>query len=82
MNHDIFISYSSLNKDASIAVCRVLEQNGIKCWMAPRDIPPDSEYGDLIENAIKACKVVVVLFSQPASVSQEKSILPLKNRSL
>lgn len=37
--------------------------------MAPRDIPPGSEYGDLIDVAIKSAKVFVVLFSKQASTS-------------
>lgn len=79
-----------MNKDASIAVCHVLEQNGIRCWMAPRDIPPGAEYGDLIDDALKSCTVVVILFSQPASVSpwvkgeinvafeEQKTIIPFR----
>lgn len=69
MNHDVFISYSSLNKDAAQAICHILEQNEIRCWMAPRDIPPGSEYGDLIDDAIKSSTVVVVLFSETAATS-------------
>ncbi|MBR5604544.1 MAG: SUMF1/EgtB/PvdO family nonheme iron enzyme [Bacteroidales bacterium] len=69
MNHDVFISYSSKNKDTAIAICHVLEENEIKCWMAPRDIPAGSEYGDLIDDAIKCSKVVVVLFSETAANS-------------
>ena len=70
MNHDVFISYSSLDKEAAQAICHTLEQNEIRCWMAPRDIPPGSEYGDLIDDAIKSCTIVVVLFSETASNSQ------------
>lgn len=69
MNHDVFISYSSQNKVAAQAICHTLEENGIKCWMAPRDIPPGSEYGDLIDLAIKSAKVFVVLFSKQAATS-------------
>lgn len=70
MNHDVFLSYSSQNIEAAQAICHVLEQNGIRCWMAPRNIPPGLDYGDVIEDAIKACTTVVVLFSEPASSSQ------------
>ena len=69
MNHDVFISYSSHDKEAAQAICHTLEQNEIRCWMAPRDIPPGSEYGDLIDEAIKSCTVVVVLFSETAATS-------------
>ena len=90
MNHDIFISYSSKQKSISDGVCHYLEENGCKCWMAPRDIPVGSEYGDLIEEAIKTSKVVVLVFSQAASISkwvkgeinvaftEDKPILPFR----
>ena len=70
MNHDVFISYSSQDMEAAQAICHVLEQNEIRCWMAPRNIPPGSDYGDVIDDAIKACKAVVVLFSETAASSQ------------
>lgn len=70
MNHDVFISYSSKNKVAADAISHLLESGGIKCWIAPRDIPGGSEYGDLIDDAIKQASVVVVVFSRPASESQ------------
>lgn len=90
MNHDIFISYSSKQKSIADGVCHYLEENGFKCWMAPRDIPVGSEYGDLIEESIKACKVVVLVFSEAASISkwvkgeinvafaEDKPILPFR----
>ena len=52
MNHDVFISYSSQDMEAAQAICHVLEQNEIRCWMAPRNIPPGSDYGDVIDEAI------------------------------
>lgn len=70
MEHDVFISYSTKNKEAAQAICHVLEQNEIRCWMAPRNIPPGQDYGDVIEDAIKDCKSVVVLFSETAAQSQ------------
>ena len=90
MNHDIFISYSSKQKSIADGVCHYLEENGFKCWMAPRDISVGSEYGDLIEEAIKTCKVVVLVFSEAASISkwvkgeinvaftEDKPILPFR----
>lgn len=90
MNHDIFISYSSKQKSIADGVCHYLEENGFKCWMAPRDITVGSEYGDLIEEAIKSCRVVVLVFSKAASISkwvkgeinvaftEDKPILPFR----
>ena len=61
MTHDIFISYSSAQSDAAQAVCHLLEQHDIKCWMAPRNLTGGAEYGDVIEDAIKYSRAVVVL---------------------
>lgn len=69
MNHDVFISYSSQDMEAAQAICHVLEQNEIKCWMAPRNIPPGTDYGDVIDEAIKSCKVVVIVYSEKAASS-------------
>ena len=63
MNHDVFISYSSKNSTTAQAICHELEDNGIKCWMAPRDIPVGSKYASVINKAIIHCKVVVLVFS-------------------
>ena len=38
MAHDVFISYSTADKTAADAVCAILEGNGVRCWIAPRDI--------------------------------------------
>lgn len=69
MKHDVFISYSSQDKVAAQAICHTLEQNGIRCWIAPRDIPAGTEYGDLIDEAIKEATVVVIIFSENAAAS-------------
>lgn len=69
MNHDIFISYSSQDMEAAQAICHMLEQNEIKCWIASRDIPSGSDYEDVIDEAIESCRVVVVLFSETAASS-------------
>lgn len=70
MNHDIFISYSSKQKSIADGVCHYLEENGFKCWMAPRDIPVGNEYDDLIMEAIMSCNCVVLVFSETASKSR------------
>lgn len=90
MNHDVFISYSSQDMEAAQAICHVLEQNEIRCWMAPRNIPPGSDYGDVIDDAIKSCKAVVILYSEKAASSpwvtgelnvafeEQKTIIPFR----
>lgn len=70
ITHEVFISYSSKNKKTADAICHTLEQNKIKCWIAPRDLAGGVKYGDVIEKAIKNCKVFVIVFSEHSSISQ------------
>lgn len=57
-----FISYSSLDKDIALNLKELLEENGIKCWMAPDSIPVGSDYTEVIVDAIeKSCGVVLML---------------------
>jgi hypothetical protein len=62
--HDVFISYSTKNSDVANKACHVLEQNGIKCWIAPRNISSGRIYIDEIADAITSTKIVVLIFSQ------------------
>jgi hypothetical protein len=51
------------------AICHVLEENNIKCWIAPRDIPVGEKYAAVITRAIKECKITVLVFSEFSAVS-------------
>ena len=70
MEHDVFISYSSRNKNVADAICRAFEEQGINCWIAPRDIPSGSGYGEVIEDVIKNCRLFIVIFSNFALSSK------------
>lgn len=61
--HDVFISYSTKNSDVANKVCYVLEQNNLKCWIAPRNIASGKVYIDEIASAIKSTKIVVLIYS-------------------
>jgi len=69
MPHDVFISHSSVNRKAADAICHTLEQNGVKCWIAPRDIQPGANYGAEIIRGIRDCKVLLLVFSKDANAS-------------
>jgi TIR domain len=71
MDFDVFISYSSKDKPAADAACAVLEANGIRCWIAPRDVIPGGEYGAAIVDAIERCRVMVLIFSSNANESAQ-----------
>jgi hypothetical protein len=69
VNHDIIISYSTLDKPIADAVCAGLEARGIRCWIAPRDILPGVNYQEGIIDAINSSKLMVLIFSSHANES-------------
>jgi hypothetical protein len=70
MPHDVFISYSTRNKVVADAICAGLEAEGLRCWIAPRDIPPGSNYGAEIISAIEGAAAMVLVFSKDSNVSR------------
>jgi hypothetical protein len=71
MAHDVFISHSAKDKATADAVCAKLEAEGIRCWIAPRDVTPGLEWGAAIIGAIKQAKVMVLVFTANANASQQ-----------
>jgi len=90
MAHDVFISHSSKDKAVADAVCATLEQHGIRCWIAPRDISPGEDWDEAIVDGIRACRVLVLVFSPHSNesmmvkkevgfaVSNNVTIIPLR----
>jgi adenylate cyclase len=90
MAHDVFLSHAAADRAAALAVLDGLERAGIRCWIAPRDVPAGSEYGQQIVDAVKGCRVFLVIFSSNANssphvrreveraVSSDRSIVPFR----
>jgi len=68
-NQDVFISHSSVDSKLAYAMCDYLEEKGIRCWVAPRDIQGGTEYAEAIIMGIRNCKIMVVLFNKNANDS-------------
>jgi len=71
MAHDVFISYSSSDKAVADGVVAGLEQKGIRCWVAPRDLTPGISWGQGIAEAIESSKVMVVILSENSNQSRQ-----------
>ena len=71
MGHDVFISYSKLDKSMADALCATLESGGIRCWIAPRDVSPGVDWGEAIVKAIGGCGVMILVFSSHANESPQ-----------
>src|SRR5947207_1993733 len=69
MAHDIFISHSSKDKTIADAMCATFEANGMRCWVAPRDVPPGAAWGAAIVEAIQNSRVMLLIFSDNANTS-------------
>ena len=69
MSQHVFISYSSHDKATADAVCAYLEARKIRCWIAPRDVPPASIYAEALIDAIDECGVFVLIFSDGSNKS-------------
>jgi len=69
MAHDVFISHSSKDKPTADAVCARLEARGLRCWIAPRDVPHGANYGAAIIDAIRGSRVMVLVLSAHANAS-------------
>ena len=65
----VFISYASQDAAVANAIVENLEQQGLQCWLAPRDVRPGAQYADAIVGAINEAKAVVLLLSQNAVAS-------------
>jgi TIR domain len=70
VSHDVIISYSTIDKSTADAVCAKLEARDIRCWIAPRDILPGSDYAAAIISAIDSAKILVLIFSSHANASE------------
>src|SRR5450631_3058519 len=66
VGNDAFVSYASQDAAVADAVVKNLEKHGIKCWIAPRDVTPGSQYADEIVGAINDTKVLVLVLSEHA----------------
>jgi formylglycine-generating enzyme required for sulfatase activity len=71
MAFDAFISYSHTDKAVADAACAALEGAGIRCWIAPRDVPPGSQWAAAIIRGIDHCRVMVLIFSSQSNISNQ-----------
>jgi hypothetical protein len=69
MAYDVFISYAKEDKIVADAVCARLESHAVRCWIAPRDVLPGMAYGEAIIDAIRGCRIMILIFSSKSNVS-------------
>jgi TolB-like protein/Flp pilus assembly protein TadD len=65
----VFISYASQDATVAQEVVEALERQGLKCWIAPRDVTAGAPYAGQIIHAIDAAKASVLILSRDAAAS-------------
>jgi hypothetical protein len=90
MAFDVFIAYTHPDKAFADATCAALEAAGIRCWIAPRDIHPGSDWTETIMDALRASRLMVLIFSSHANkspyiqrevqraIEDKKPVLPIR----
>lgn len=83
MTAQVFLSHSSIDKKIARTICTALERRGLKCWIAGRDVGPGENFQEAIVKAIRAAKVMVLVFTSHANNSDEikkELVLASQNR--
>jgi formylglycine-generating enzyme required for sulfatase activity len=62
--------YTTSDKRVADQICRRLESEGIRCWIAPRDILPGDSWLDSMIEAVKQCQIFILVFSANTYRSQ------------
>jgi hypothetical protein len=70
MPHDVFISYATLDREVADAICTSLEAQEVRCWIAPRDILPGIPYAEALTEALRSCRILVLVFSAASNGSK------------
>jgi hypothetical protein len=71
MAREVFISHSAQDKKVAETICAALEQSGIRCWVAPRDVRPGRSFPGEITRAIQQSKVMLMIFSRHSNSSEQ-----------
>jgi len=71
MAHDVFISHANRDKAVADAVCAALEGRGLRCWYAPRDVPPGEPWAEALMAAIGDARTFVLILSNGSKASPQ-----------
>ena len=71
MAHDAFVSYSKDDKETVDSICKVLEESGLSCWYAPRDVPIGADWDTCIMEALAASRVMILVWSTHSDESKQ-----------
>jgi hypothetical protein len=71
MVRDVFVSYSQPDLGCAMELVGRIEQEGINCWIAPRDIAPSADWAAEIIDAISNSRTMILVFSAGSNESPQ-----------
>jgi hypothetical protein len=71
MAHDAFVSYSKDDKETVDAISKALEESGLSCWYAPRDVPVGADWDASIVEALSTSRVMILVWSSHSDQSKQ-----------
>jgi hypothetical protein len=71
MDGKVFISYSQPDRECAFEMVGQLEARGIRCWIAPRDITPASDWAAEIIDAISSARAMILVLSASSNDSPQ-----------
>lgn len=89
-SYDLFVSYSTHNRELAEYIVSRIEARGARCFIAPRDLATGMEYASEIVRGIDSSWAVLLIFSSDSdrsayvlreinsAVSRNKTIIPLR----
>lgn len=90
MPQDVFISYAKADAKKAARIAELLEERGVRCWIAPRDVKPGASYGDEIIRGIETSSAFLLVLSSASNesdfvareveraISKKKAVLPVR----
>lgn len=71
MAREVFISYSQPDYQVAMELVARVEDQGINCWIAPRDIAPSADWAAEIIDAISNARTMILVFSASSNDSPQ-----------
>jgi TIR domain len=90
MPQDVFISYAKADAKKAARIAELLEERGVRCWIAPRDVKPGASYGDEIIRGIETSSAFILVLSSASNesdfvareveraIGKKKAVLPVR----
>jgi hypothetical protein len=69
MSNHVFVSHSHADSSSADLIVKALEERGVSCWIAPRDVPAGGSYAESILDAIESASCFVLIYSQSSNGS-------------